>query len=104
MSDALVPKNFACVQTDSGDSCAVHPIIQNINVRPTTLEFVVASDTQDYASKTELLILYGLGLPLLMELVGADDPDDVSIKCVPPSSTPSSGTLPLFGQPYLILP
>jgi hypothetical protein len=104
MSDALDPRNFACVQTNYGDSCAVHPIIQNINVRPTTLEFVVASDTQDYATKTELLFLYGLGLPLLMEMVGAGDPDDVSIKCVPPSATPSSGTLPIFQQPYLILP
>lgn len=102
MVSGLDPKNFSCLEEGGDSHCGFHPVIQNVNIRPTTLELVVSGGESSIATEQQLLFLYAVGVPLLIEELGDGDIDTVD--CSQPPSTPGSGTLPLFPQPNASLP
>jgi hypothetical protein len=103
MVSGLQAKNFSCIDYPSSTGmCAFHPVVQTVNIRPNELELVVSGGSSSIATEQQLLWLYAVGVPLLIDQLNSGDIDTVT--CSEPPSSPGAGTLPLFPQPPKTLP
>jgi hypothetical protein len=87
MVQGLQAKNFACITAPGGvSSCAIHPVIERVNVLPDELEFVFVSEEDP----VEMVFFYQ-NLPTVVEALSPET--TVPQFCFQPSPAPT-GKLP----------
>jgi len=62
MMEGLEAKNFSCVASDGVNSCAIHPVVERINVLPDELEFVFVAEDDPYQK-----VFFYQNLPTVVE-------------------------------------
>jgi hypothetical protein len=67
MVQGLQAKNFACIASDEGSSCAIHPVVERVNVLPDEIEFVFVSEEDPHE-----MVFFFQNLPVVAEALSPE--------------------------------